>query len=164
MKKTAQRDENPFKYSDSNKRYHTFDYYLKHRFGEKCAKISLDAGFSCPNIDGTAGSGGCIYCSGGSSGAQCAGTLLQQYEAGIETVRRKWNCRKFIPYLQAHTNTYSDTETLRKVYSEAANFPGAVMLAIATRADCLPKETVALLKEFSEKIFSSPALSIRSVW
>ena len=69
MKKATQRETNPFKYSDSNKRYHTFDYYMKHRFGGKCARIALDAGFSCPNKDGTKSHGGCIFCYGGSSGA-----------------------------------------------------------------------------------------------
>ncbi len=152
MKRPAQRDENPFPYSDSNKRYHTFDYYMKHRFGGKCAKISLDAGFTCPNIDGTAGYGGCIYCSKGSSGAQCAGSLSEQYRAGVETVKRKWDCERFIPYLQAHTNTYAPVGTLRSVYEEAASLPGAVMLAIATRADCLSDEVTELLRETSEKI------------
>ena len=130
MKKLAQRDTNPFVNSDTNKRYYTFDYYLRQRFGEKCAKISLDAGFTCPNIDGTAGSGGCIYCAGGSSGAACAGTLARQYASGVEIMRRKWDCKAFIPYLQAHTNTYADTDTLRKIYSEAAAFDGAVILAV----------------------------------
>ncbi|MDD6095760.1 MAG: TIGR01212 family radical SAM protein [Clostridia bacterium] len=152
MKKTTQREENPFPFSDTNKRYHTFDYYLKKRFGGKCAKISLDAGFTCPNIDGTVGYGGCIYCSGGSSGAQCVGSLREQYDAGIAAAKRKWNCERFIPYLQAHTNTYGDIATLERVYDEAQNMPGAVMLAIATRADCLPEETVELLKKTSEKI------------
>ena len=74
MKKPTQRETNPFKYSDSNKRYHTFDYYMKQRFGGKCARISLDAGFSCPNKDGTKSHGGCIFCYGGSSGAALAET------------------------------------------------------------------------------------------
>ncbi len=152
MKKPAQRETNPFPYSDSNKRYHTFDYYLKCRFGGKCAKVSLDAGFTCPNIDGTVGHGGCIYCSGGSSGAQCAGSLREQYDAGVAVAKRKWDCAGFIPYLQAHTNTYADIETLRRVYYEAAGFPGAVMLAVATRADCLGDGVTELLREVSERI------------
>lgn len=148
----AQKDTNPYKYSDTNKRYQTYDYYLKKRFGDKCAKISLDAGFTCPNIDGRTGRGGCIYCSGGSSGAQCEGNIKEQYEAGVLVAKNKWDCDKFIPYLQAHTNTYADTATLKKVYDEAAGLPGAVMLAIATRADCLGSDVLELLRETSKKI------------
>ena len=84
----SQISENPFKYSDSNKRYHTYDYYLRHTFGKKCAKITLDAGFTCPNIDGSRGVGGCIYCSGGSRSAVCDGLLplKEQYENQIRQV------------------------------------------------------------------------------
>lgn len=152
MKKQNQRTTNPYKYSDSNKRYQTFDYYLRSLFGEKCAKVSLDAFFTCPNIDGTRSVGGCIYCAGGSSGAECGGTLTEQYRRGVEVMTRKWKCEKFIPYLQAHTNTYADPEVLRRVYSEAAALEGAVMLAIATRADCLGDGVLDVLRETADKI------------
>ena len=163
MKKPTQRDTNPYPYSDSNKRYLTFDYYMRRRFGSKCARISLDAGFSCPNIDGRRGTGGCIYCLGGSSGA-CAGkTLEEQYAAGTAAVRHKWQTEKFIPYLQAHTNTYAAPERLRKIYGEAAALPGAVMLAIATRADCLDSATVEILAETSQKIPLLVELGLQTV-
>lgn len=163
MKKPTQRDTNPYPYSDSNKRYLTFDYYMRRRFGSKCARISLDAGFSCPNIDGRCGTGGCIYCLGGSSGA-CAGkTLEEQYAAGTAAVRHKWQTEKFIPYLQAHTNTYAAPERLRKIYGEAAALPGAVMLAIATRADCLDSATVEILAETSQKIPLLVELGLQTV-
>lgn len=162
MAKNTQADTNPFKYSDSNKRYHTFDYYLRTVFGEKCAKISLDAGFTCPNIDGRCSTGGCIYCLGGSSGA-ADGTLAEQYEAGKAVMVKKWGCRKFIPYLQAHTNTYAPAEVLRRVYSEAASFEGAAMLAIATRADCLGDDVIEVLCEVSERIPLMVELGLQSV-
>ncbi len=152
MKKETQRTNNPYKYTDSNKRYQTFDYWLRDLFGEKCAKISLDAGFTCPNIDGTVSRGGCIYCSGGSSGAECEGSIAEQYSRGREVMERKWGCRKFIPYLQAHTNTYAPADELMKVYDEAASQDGAAMLAIATRADCLSDAALEVLAETSEKI------------
>ena len=152
MKKETQRTNNPYKYSDTNKRYQTFDYYLRALFGEKCAKISLDAGFTCPNIDGTLARGGCIYCSGGSSGAECGGSLAEQYARGREVMAGKWGCHKFIPYLQAHTNTYASPDVLKKVYDEAASFDGAVMLAVATRADCLSDDALEVLSETAEKI------------
>lgn len=163
MKKTTQRESNPFPFSDSNKRYHTFDYYMKHRFGGKCAKISLDAGFSCPNIDGTVGHGGCIFCSDGSSGARCDGDLCEQYKKGVEVISSKWPVSRFIPYLQAHTNTYGPVEQLSRVYSLCANLPGAVMLAIATRADCLSPKVLSLLSEISKKIPLIVELGLQSI-
>lgn len=164
MKKQTQRDKNPYIHSDSNKRYCTFDYYMKKRFGGKCAKISLDAGFSCPNIDGTCGVGGCIYCSGGSSGALDGADIRSQYEAGVRAVASKWDVCRFVPYLQAHTNTYAPIEKLRQIYFEAADLPGAVMLAIATRADCLSDEVIALLSEVSQKIPVLVELGLQSVY
>lgn len=163
MKKLTQKDTNPFKYSDANKRYHTYDYYMKHRFGEKCARIALDAGFSCPNKDGAKSHGGCIFCYGGSSGAALAQDLRGQYEKGVEVMRRKWRVSSFVPYLQANTNTYAPVDVLEKIYTEAASFEGAVMLAIATRADCLSNEVVALLARMSEIIPLTIELGLQSV-
>lgn len=162
MKKETQRSTNPYKYSDSNKRYQTFDYYLRSLFGEKCAKISLDAGFTCPNIDGTLSRGGCIFCKGGSSGAERGATMRDQYERGKAVMVRKWGCEKFIPYLQAHTNTYAPTDDLKRVYDEASSLEGAVMLAVATRADCLPDDVISLLRGVSEKIPLMVELGLQS--
>ncbi|MBQ7836536.1 MAG: TIGR01212 family radical SAM protein [Clostridia bacterium] len=164
MKKVTQRETNPFKYSDSNKRYHTFDYYVKHRFGGKCARIALDAGFSCPNKDGTKSRGGCIFCYGGSSGACGGDTLRSQYEKGVEAMQRKWKLSGFIPYLQANTNTYAPLDVLGKIYNEAAYLPGAVMLVIATRADCLGDDVVELILKMSEIIPVMVELGLQSVF
>lgn len=163
MKKPTQKDTNPYPNSDSNKRYYTFDYYMKRRYGSKCARVALDAGFSCPNIDGTCGTGGCIYCLGGSSGAQGTGTLKEQYEKGVAAIRKKWDTDKFIPYLQAHTNTYAPVDTLKKVYAEAAALPGAVMLAVATRADCLEDGVIEVLCDLSEKLPLLVELGLQSM-
>ena len=163
MKKQTQKERNPYPHSDSNKRYQTFDYYMKKRFGGKCAKISIDAGFSCPNIDGKVSRGGCIYCSGGSSGARCAGSITEQYRAGVAAVSSKWDVSRYVPYLQAHTNTYAPTERLKEVYNEAAGLEGAVMLAIATRADCLGDDVIDLLVEASEKLPLLVELGLQSV-
>ncbi len=150
MRKT-QREENPYPLSDSNKRYQTFDYYMKRRFGGKIAKIPLDAGLSCPNIDGRRGVGGCIYCSGGSSASHGA-TLAEQYENGVRVVRGKWSPVGFVPYLQAHTNTYAPPSVLREIYDTAASLDGAVMLAVATRADCMSDAAVAELLRISRRL------------
>lgn len=136
---------------------------MRSLFGKKCAKISLDAGFTCPNIDSSKSTGGCIYCLSGSSGAQSVGTLAEQYKKGKEIMMRKWRCDAFIPYLQAHTNTYAPTSVLEKVYEECANFDGAVMLSIATRADCLSDSVVSLLRKVSERIPLTVELGLQSV-
>lgn len=150
----SQVDNNPFKYSDTNKRYHTYDYYLKHRFGKKCAKIPLDCGFCCPNIDGTVSRGGCIYCQGG-SGARLASSLLpisEQYKKGIAVLNKKWQTNSYIPYLQAYTNTHTSPDILEKTLDEVSKFEGAVMLDIATRADCLENEKIEIINRYSKII------------
>lgn len=150
----SQVDTNPFGYSDTNKRYHTYNYYLKQKFGQKCAKIPLDCGFTCPNIDGTVGHGGCIYCSGGSSWGQSRGVLplYEQYKNGIEVMRGKWDTNSFIPYLQAYTNTHTSPENLEKILDHVSKFEGAVMIDIATRADCLSDEIISVLNRVSNVI------------
>lgn len=150
----SQVTQNPFKYTDSNKRYYTYNYYLKNEFGKKCAKIPLDAGFTCPNIDGKVGRGGCIYCSGGSY-ARVVDSLLplsEQYRLGIEKMSKKWDTGLYIPYLQAYTNTYTTPKRLKEILSEIMTFESVAMIDIATRADCLDGEIVAVLDEVSQKI------------
>ena len=160
----SQISENPFKYSDTNKRYHTYDYYLRHTFGKKCAKITLDAGFTCPNIDGSRGVGGCIYCSGGSRSAVCDGLLplKEQYENQISQVKGKWDVDSFIPYLQAYTNSYTSPENFKKITDEIASLEGAVMVDIATRADCLENEKIEILDTLSGEIPVTVELGLQS--
>ncbi|MBO7170024.1 MAG: TIGR01212 family radical SAM protein [Clostridia bacterium] len=161
-----QKDTNPFPFSDSNKRYYTYDYYLRRTYGGKCAKITLDAGFTCPNIDGRCGRGGCIYCSDRGSGdftADARLSLTEQYLIQKEKIRRKWDTDRFIPYLQAHTNTYAPIERLRAVYEETLSLPGAVAMHIATRADCLEDEVISLLRETGERIPLTVELGLQSV-
>ncbi len=148
-----QRTENLYRNSDTNKRYFTFDYYLRRRFGKKCAKIPLDAGFTCPNIDGTKGVGGCIYCLGGSAAVTAVGnTVREQYENGIRALRGKWEDFYTIPYLQSGSSTYCDPEFAEKLYGECADLPGAVMIAIGTRADCLSDDILRVIGRLSERI------------
>ena len=161
----TQRERNPFPYSDSNKRYHTYDYYLRQRYGAKVAKIPLDAGMTCPNLDGRCGVGGCIYCSGRGSGDFAASPALsfaEQAEIIRAQLKRKWAVDRCIPYLQAHTNTYAPIDLLRLRYEEALALPGAVGLNIATRADCLPADVTALLAEFAERTDLTVELGLQS--
>lgn len=157
---------NPFPYSDTNKRYNTYDYWLRSTFGGKCAKIPLDGGFTCPNLDGRCGRGGCIYCSGRGSGDFAESPVLPlrvQYDRQRERLSHKWSVERCIPYFQARTNTYASAERLRAMFEEVLAYPGAVGLNIATRADCLPEDVVALLKELSERTVLTVELGLQTV-
>lgn len=136
----------------NEKRYYSLDYYLKQVFGEKVYRLSLNGGMTCPNRDGTLGTGGCIFCSSAGSGdfAQkgCEPVPLQ-LAAAKEQIRAKRNCRKFIAYFQAYTNTYAPVEYLRKIFMEAISDPDVVILSIATRPDCLSAEILTLLAELN---------------
>ena len=156
---------NPFPYTDGSKRYHTYDYWLKSTFGGKCAKIPLDAGFSCPNLDGRCGVGGCIYCSGRGSGdfAEVSSVpLREQYDRQREFLAKKWPTERCIPYFQARTNTYAPVEVLRPLFEEVLTYPGVVGMNIATRVDCLPDETVSLLRELSERTVLTVELGLQT--
>lgn len=133
------------------KPYHSLDYEMKHRFGEKVYKISLDGGLTCPNRDGTLDTRGCIFCSGNGSGdfaAPRCSSVTAQITQGIEGIKkRKRVGRKFIAYFQSFTNTYAPVSYLEPLYKEALAHPDVVMLSIATRPDCLPPDVLQLLAE-----------------
>jgi len=167
-KNMTQREQNPFPYSDSNKRYFTYDYYLKTAFGGKCAKIPLDIGFTCPNRDGTAGHGGCIYCSGNSAAPtipkhrenavgdgihsaveKACAEIRMQYEAGRQALAKKWDVSRCIPYFQAGSCTYAACGFLEKIFEFALFLPGSVELNIGTRPDCIDNEKAAMLEHLS---------------
>ena len=161
----TQRDNNPFKYSDSNKRYFTYDYYLRNTFGGKCLKIPLDIGCTCPNIDGSRGYGGCIYCSSRGSGDFAAAPTLsiaEQCAKGREALSNKWNVDRIIPYFQAHTNTYASVGYLSKKFSEAIALDNVVAMNVATRADCLSKDILSLLSEIAEKTVLTVELGLQT--
>ena len=138
----------------NGKPYHSFDYMLKERFGEKIYKVALDAGMTCPNRDGTLGSRGCIFCSAGGSG-DFAGSrqdsITQQIEKQAASIRQKRGVAKFIAYFQAYTNTYAPVDYLRKIYTEAISYPDIVAISIGTRPDCLGEDILQLLDELNQK-------------
>ena len=145
---------NPYPFSDNNKRYFSFEYFTRQKYGRKCAKLPVDIGCSCPNIDGTKGRGGCIYCSARGAGdfaASSALSVTQQLDAAAATIKNKWGETGYIPYFQAHTNTYGDPEYLKRKYEEAVSYPGAVGISIATRADALDERIIEILTELSAK-------------
>lgn len=151
----------------TGKRYNTLDGYLKEKFGCKVAKISLNAGFSCPNRDGTKGYGGCIYCSPMASG-DFAGdknkSIKEQFYDISSAMTKKWHDAKFMPYFQAGTNTYAPVEKLRELYFEALDIENVVGISIATRPDCIPDDVLELLTEISEKTFLTVELGLQSVF
>ena len=164
--KITQKSINPFVNSDTNKRYYTYDYYLKKTFGGKCAKIPLDGGFTCPNIDGKCGVGGCIYCSGRGSGDFAESSLLsisEQFEITRRKLSSKWSVERCIPYFQAHTNTYAPLAVLKPKFEEALAQEGVVGMNVATRADCLEDDTVEYLAELSERTVLTVELGLQSV-
>lgn len=132
-------------------RYYTFDRFARTLFGQKAARVSLDAGLTCPNRDGHCGAEGCLFCLRGSSSA-AGGSLEEQYRIGTQTVRRKWADAVLLPYLQAGTNTYGDPADLRALYDRCAALPGARMLILGTRADCLSPAVVEVLAETARRI------------
>ena len=148
----------------NNKRYYTYDSFLKDKFGSKTMKIPLDGGFSCPNIEN--GTGGCTYCT--KEALPYRGkSLKEQLELAREPLLKKWGREGqrelYIPYFQAFSNTYAPTERLGELYYEALSLPNTVGLSIATRADCLSDSTVELLREINEKTFLTVELGLQTV-
>lgn len=133
--------------------YYSFNQYLKDTFGCKVYKISINAGFTCPNRDGTLGTRGCIFCSRGGSGDFAESSSLsvtEQIESRKQRVSKKIKSGKYIAYFQAFTNTYAPVEVLAEKYCEAINHPDIVGISIATRPDCLGEEVLTLLSEINK--------------
>ncbi len=133
--------------------YYSFNQYLKDTFGCKVYKISINAGFTCPNRDGTLGTRGCIFCSRGGSGDFAESSSLsvtEQIESGKQRISKKIKSGKYIAYFQAFTNTYAPVEVLAEKYCEAINHPDIVGISIATRPDCLGEEVLTLLSEINK--------------
>ena len=138
----------------NGKPYHSLDYMLKERFGEKVYKVTLNGGMSCPNRDGTIGHGGCIFCSEGGSGdfaASAALSITQQIDSQIQVLSAKRPIHKYIAYFQAYTNTYAPVPYLEKIFQEAISHPKVVALSIGTRPDCLPDDVIALLSRLNKQ-------------
>ncbi len=149
-----------------NKRYFTWDYYLKQKFSCKVCKVALNAGFTCPNLDGTKGWGGCSYCSGEGSGEYAGNpldTLEKQFDQVSSVMRRKWPKCRFIPYFQAHTNTYAPLPVLKAAYESVLHLPNVVGIAIATRADCLPDDVLDYLEQLNQQTFLTVELGLQTI-
>ena len=158
--------DNPFEFSDDNKRYHTYNYYLRRRFGRKVMKIPLNVDLGCPNRDGTKGMGGCKFCSAYLSG-EFAGDpcddIRTQFESVKKKMNEKWADGLYIPYFQAGSNTYAPVEKLREMYETALSVENCAGLSIATRADCIDEQKAALLGELAQRTYLTVELGLQTV-
>lgn len=154
-----------FKYTLDNKRYHTLNYYLKNKFNTKVFKVSLNGGFTCPNLDGTKGYGGCIYCSksgSGDFGGNPNKDLTTQFKEIKEVESKKWPNSKYIAYFQARTNTYAPLEVLKAKYEEVLKIDDVIGLFIATRCDAITDETLDYLEELNKRTFLTIELGLQT--
>ena len=155
-----------FKYTLDNKRYHTLNYFYKNKFGIKVFKVSLNGGFSCPNLDGKVGFGGCIYCSksgSGEFGGNINKSLTEQFYEMKDIVNKKHIPCKYIGYFQARTNTYADVDTLKSKYEEVLSIPDVIGLNIATRCDAISDECLDYLTELNKKTFLTIELGLQTI-
>lgn len=137
------------------KPYYPFNQYLKERFGCRVHKVSIDAGFTCPNIDGAKGVGGCTYCNneGFSYNSRIAMRPIQdQIESGIEFLKGRFKAKKFMAYFQAHTNTYAPVSELKRLYDQVLPYEDIVAMSIGTRPDCVSSKTLDLLESYSDRM------------
>lgn len=145
---------NNFEYTLDNKRYHTFNYYLKNKYHQKVAKVIIDGHFTCPNRDGKKGFGGCIYCSSNGSGdsnLNIKDDVLTQYNKNKLVMDRKWNNGLYIPYFQSFSNTYGPLDKIQAMLEPFLDKEEVAELAIATRCDCLDEEIVNYLNSITLK-------------
>lgn len=136
----------------AGKPYHSLDFMLKERFGEKVYKVTLNGGMSCPNRDGKIGSRGCIFCSEGGSGdfaADASLSITEQIDSQIAVLSAKRPIHRYIAYFQAYTNTYAPVEYLERIFTEAISHPKICALSIGTRPDCLGDQVVSLLSRLN---------------
>ena len=155
-----------FLYSLDNKRYHTLNYHVKNKYKQKVVKISLNAGFTCPNMDGKVGYGGCIYCSklgSGDFGGDVNKSLREQFYEVKEKIDKKWPDSKYIAYFQARTNTYAPVDVLREKYEEVLKFDDVIGIAIATRCDAISDECLEYLSELNKRTNLTIELGLQTI-
>lgn len=153
-------------FNNTDKRYNQFSAYLKNKFGAKVYKITLDAGFSCPNRDGTISTGGCIFCDDGGSFSQAHSNLLsieEQVNIGAKTLHDRFKAEKFMSYFQAYTNTYKPVNELEKIYKSALNHPDVVGLSIGTRPDCVEDDKLNLISDIAQDYYTWVEYGLQSI-
>ena len=148
-------------------RYYSYSRFLRQKFGGRVQKVSIDAGFTCPNVDGTVATGGCTFCDNRSfspSRRLPRQTIRQQIDTGIGQLRRRYRgVEKFLAYFQPATNTYAPVDRLRQVYEAALDHDSVVGLAIGTRPDCVPEDVLDLLQEIGSKTYLSLEYGLQTI-
>jgi radical SAM protein (TIGR01212 family) len=155
-----------YDWQQSGLRYYAYNFFLKQHFGTRVQKVSIDAGFTCPNVDGTVTTGGCTFCDNRSfspSRRVPRQAILDQINDGIRRLKIRYRCNHFMAYFQPATNTYAPVERLRGLYEAAVSHPQVVGLAIGTRPDCVPDEVLDLLSELAEGRYLSLELGMQTV-
>ena len=157
---------NLYPYTDNNKRYYTLNYFYHQFFNQKVVKISLNAGFTCPNIDGKVGYKGCIYCSSLGSG-EFAGkqtdSLKKQFDTVRKVIDKKWPNSKYIAYFQAHSNTYAPLDILKEKYENVLKFENVIGISIATRPDCFDDDILNYLEDLSKRTYLIVELGLQTI-
>lgn len=155
-----------FKYTNNSKRYYTLNDFYNEKFGCKVFKISLNAGFTCPNIDGTVGTKGCIYCSNSGSG-EFAGVPTEDLDTQFNNIKsmmlKKWPEGKYIGYFQARTNTYAPIKVLKEKYETILKHDNVIGLSIATRPDSITNECLEYLAELNKRTFLTVELGLQTI-
>lgn len=153
-------------FMNDEKHYNTLSAYYKYKYNRKVAKVSLNAGFSCPNKDGSKGFGGCTYCTPLGSGdfaGDVKQSLREQFNNVKNIMKLKWPDAIFIPYLQANSNTYAPLNILKEIYEEIATYPDIVGISIATRCDCLEDEKIKYLSSLNKRIPIQIELGLQTI-
>lgn len=151
---------------NTDKRYNQYSAHLKNKFGVKVYKITLDAGFSCPNRDGTISTGGCIFCDEGGSFSQSHSNLLsieEQVKVGAENLKKRFKAEKFMSYFQAYSNTYKPVKELEKIYNSALTHSDIVGISIGTRPDCVDDEKIKLISEYKNDYYTWIEYGLQSI-
>lgn len=154
---------------DAGLRYHSYNFFLRKKFGGRVQKVSIDAGFTCPNVDGTVARGGCTFCDNRSfspsrrSPRMSPRDVQGQISEGIRRLKWRYDCDRFIAYFQPATNTYAPVEQLRPLYAAALGHPRVVGLAVGTRPDCVPDEVLELLEELAGRTYLSVEYGLQTI-
>ena len=147
-------------------RYYAYNFHLRQKFGHRVQKVSIDAGFTCPNVDGTVTTGGCTFCDNRSfspSRRLPRQTIGEQIDEGIARLKTRYTCDHFMAYFQPATNTYAPVEKLRHLYEQALAHPQVVALAIGTRPDCVPNDVLELLSEIAGRTYLSVEYGLQTM-
>lgn len=162
----ADQDHRTADWRGAGRRYFAYNHYLRTRFGGRVQKVSVDGGFTCPNVDGTVTTGGCTFCDNRSfspSRRVRRQEITAQIDDGIRRLKTRYRCDQFFAYFQPATNTYAPVERLRSLYEAAIEHPLVIGLAIGTRPDCVPDDVLELLDEIGKRTYLSLELGMQTI-